>query len=164
MTVTLRPVPAERMPAWVRRSADEYARDLVALGRPAADAQREAEAGMAESFPDGRPRPGHAVLDVLDDAGAPVGYLWIGPATDADPHAHAWWVWDVLVDEGRRGQGLGRATMLLAEEYAAAHGARTLGLSVFGFNEAARGLYESLGYGTTSVKMTKPLGPPDSPG
>ena len=161
MTVTLRPVPPERMPAWVRRSADEYARDLVALGRPAAEAQRVAEAGMAESFPDGRPRPGHAVLDVLDDTGAPVGYLWIGPADGDDPGA--WWVWDVLVDEDRRGEGLGRAAMLLAEDYATAHGARTLGLSVFGFNETARRLYESLGYGTTSVKMAKPLRPAAPP-
>ena len=49
--------------------------------------------------------------------------------------------------------------MLLAEDYATSHGARTLGLSVFGFNEAARRLYESLGYAMTTVKMSKPLGP-----
>ena len=157
MTVTLRPVSPERMPAWIQRSADEYARDLVALGRSGADAQRVADEGMAESFPDGRPRPGHAVLDVLDETGAPVGYLWIGPADGDDPDA--WWVWDVLVDEDRRGEGHGRATMLLAQDYATSHGARTLGLSVFGFNEAARHLYESLGYGTTTVKMSKALGP-----
>ena len=157
MTVSQRPLPPERMPAWIQRSADEYARDLVALGRSAADAQRVAEAGMAESFPDGRPRPGHAVLDVLDETGAPVGYLWIGPADGDDPGA--WWVWDVLVDEDRRGQGHGRAAMLLAEDYARSHGARSLGLSVFGFNVAARRLYESLGYATTTVKMSKPLGP-----
>ena len=54
--------------------------------------------------------------------------------------------------------------MLLAEDYATSHGAHTLGLSVFGFNAAARRLYESLGYGTTTVKMTKRLGPPDPPG
>jgi GNAT superfamily N-acetyltransferase len=157
MTVTLRSVPPERLPAWIRRSADEYARDLVALGRPAADAQRVAEQEMAESFPQGHPRPGHAVLDVLDDAGTPVGYLWIGPADGDDPGA--WWVWDVLVDDEHRGRGLGRATMLLAEGYAVARGAHTLGLSVFGFNVAARRLYESLGYGTTTVKMAKRLGP-----
>jgi ribosomal protein S18 acetylase RimI-like enzyme len=161
MTVTLRPVPPERMPAWIQRSADEYARDLVSLGQPPADAQRVAEAGMAESFPTGRPRPGHAVLDVLDAAGEPVGYLWIGPETDAQAGGDAWWVWDVVIDEQRRGEGLGRAAMLLAEDHAAAHGARTLGLSVFGFNLAARRLYESLGYGTTSVKMSKLLHPAD---
>ena len=161
MTVTLREVPPERMPAWIQRSADEYARDLVSLGRSPADAQRVAEAGMAQSFPDGRPRPGHAVLDVLDPAGEPVGYLWIGPETDAEAGGDAWWVWDVLIDEQRRGEGLGRAVMLLAGDYATAHGARTLGLSVFGFNVAARRLYESLGFDTTKVTMTKRLTPAD---
>jgi hypothetical protein len=48
--------------------------------------------------------------------------------------------------------------MVLGEEYARAQGAHTLGLSVFGFNTGARGLYESLGYETTSVKMRKKLG------
>ena len=160
MPVSLRPVPTERMPAWLQCSADQYPRDLVALGQPAAQAQRVAEEGMRESFPAGRPLPGHAVLDVLDDAGARVGYLWIGPETDAAADGDAWWIWDVLIDERRRGEGLGRAAMLLAEDYATAHGARTLGLSVFGFNLAARRLYESLGYGATSVKMAKRLAPP----
>jgi len=162
MTVSLRPVPPERMPVWIQRSADEYARDLVTLGQPVAQEQRVAEKGMQESFPADRPRPGHAVLDVLDDHSARVGYLWIGPDDSSDPTA--WWVWDVLVDEDCRGQGLGRATMLAAEGYAASHGARTLGLSVFGFNVTARRLYESLGFGTTKVTMTKPLRPADPPG
>ena len=47
--------------------------------------------------------------------------------------------------------------MQLAEDHARAAGARTLGLSVFGFNAAARGLYEAAGYETTSVKMRKRL-------
>ena len=47
--------------------------------------------------------------------------------------------------------------MLLGEEHARSHGARSLGLSVFGFNTGARGLYDSLGYETTSVKMLKKL-------
>ncbi len=157
MTVTLRPVSPARMPSWIRLSAGEYARDLVTLGRSEADARQVADEGMAESFPDGAPRPGHAVLDVLDAAGRPVGYLWIGPADGDDPGA--WWVWDVLVDVEHRGLGHGRAAMLLAEEYARSHGAHSLGLSVFGFNAAARRLYESLGYGTTAVKMAKRLGP-----
>ena len=120
---------------------------------------RPMPAVMAESFPSGRPLEGHAVLDVVGDDGSLVGYLWIGPA--AAGALGEWWVWDVLVDEGRRGQGLGRAAMLLAEEYATSRGAHTLGLSVFGFNAAARRLYESLGYATTSVKMAKDLGRAD---
>lgn len=42
-------------------------------------------------------------------------------------------------------------------EYARSHGEHSLGLSVFGFNTDARGLYDSLGYETTSVKILKNL-------
>jgi ribosomal protein S18 acetylase RimI-like enzyme len=53
--------------------------------------------------------------------------------------------------------GYGRAAMRLAEHHAREAGARTLGLSVFGHNEGARGLYESVGYEPTTVKMRKQL-------
>ncbi|KQN41066.1 N-acetyltransferase [Frigoribacterium sp. Leaf44] len=43
------------------------------------------------------------------------------------------------------------------EQAAARHGAETLGLNVFGYNEVARHLYESLGYETTAVQMKKPV-------
>ncbi len=156
MPVTLRPLPAERMPAWLQRSAREYAADLIVGGHLAADAHRVAVQGMADSFPEGAPSPGHRVFDVIGDAGETVGYLWIGPYSGDGNDA--WWVWDIVIDENERGRGLGRATMVLAERYAKSQGARTLGLSVFGFNAAARHLYESLGYGTTTIKMSKALG------
>ncbi|WP_166848130.1 GNAT family N-acetyltransferase [Isoptericola sp. BMS4] len=47
--------------------------------------------------------------------------------------------------------------MILGEEYARARGARSLGLNVFGFNTAARALYESLGFETAAVTMHKRL-------
>lgn len=47
--------------------------------------------------------------------------------------------------------------MILAEGYARAHGGQALGLNVFGFNNTARRLYESLGYETISIKMRKTL-------
>lgn len=50
--------------------------------------------------------------------------------------------------------------MRFSEDYARSQGAETLGLNVFGFNTTARGLYESLGYETTSVKMRKQLTAP----
>ncbi|MFJ2776828.1 GNAT family N-acetyltransferase [Kitasatospora sp. NPDC087315] len=156
MPATLRHLHADRLPGWLDRSRTAYAEDLVAAGHTPEDAHRQAEEGMARSFPSGAPTPGHAVFDVLDDAGAAVGHLWIGPDTSDD--AGAWWVWDIAIDADHRGRGLGRAAMLLGEEYARAQGARTLGLNVFGFNAGARGLYESLGYETTSVKMRKTLG------
>ncbi|MFE4516264.1 GNAT family N-acetyltransferase [Kitasatospora sp. NPDC056783] len=156
MSTTLRPLDARHFPAWLERSRDEYAKDLVALGQTSEDALRNAGETLARYFPSGAPTPGHVVFDVVDDAGVAVGYLWIGP--DASDDAGAWWVWDIAIDADRRGRGLGRAAMLLGEEYARGQGAQTLGLNVFGFNPGARGLYESLGYETTSVKMRKRLG------
>jgi ribosomal protein S18 acetylase RimI-like enzyme len=110
---------------------------------------------MARSFPDGAQSPGNEVFHVMNEAGAAVGYLWIGQDVSADPGA--WWVWDVVINPDQRGQGFGRAAMLRGEEYARSQGAHSLGLSVFGFNTGARGLYTSLGYETTSVKMLKTL-------
>ncbi len=156
MSTTLRPMDARLLPAWLDRSRAEYAKDLVAAGQTPEEAGRHAADSMARYFPSGAPSPGHAVFDVVDAAGATVGHLWIGPDTSED--AGSWWVWDIAIDADKRGLGLGRGAMLLGEEYARAQGAHTLGLSVFGFNTGARGLYESLGYETTSVKMLKRLG------
>ncbi|MFE0173214.1 GNAT family N-acetyltransferase [Streptomyces sp. NPDC059002] len=155
MPVTLRHLDVQLFPAWLERSRDEYAKDLVTMGQTPEDAHRAASESMARCFPSGAPRPGHAVFDVVDDAGEAVGYLWIGPDTSDDDGA--WWVWDVTIDADKRGRGFGRAAMVLGEEYARTQGAHTLGLNVFGFNTGARGLYESLGYETTTIKMRKAL-------
>ena len=118
MTVTLRPVPPERMPAWIRRSADEYARDLVLAGRSEEEARRVADEGMAESFADGTPATGHAVLDVVDGTGVTVGYLWIGPADGAGPRR--------VVGVGRRGRRGPSRTGPGSGDHAARRGVRDL--------------------------------------
>jgi ribosomal protein S18 acetylase RimI-like enzyme len=148
-------MPAERLPAWLERCTAEYIDELIAAGRTREAAVRHAAANMEPSFPGGSPAPGHAVFDVLDEAGEAVGYLWIG--TDTSDDASAWWVWNIEIDVSKRGRGYGRAAMLLGERYAREQGANTLGLNVFGSNTVARGLYEALGYEATALQMRKPL-------
>lgn len=97
----------------------------------------------------------NAVFDLVHDTDGTVGYLWIGRDRSGD--YASWWVWDMLVEPEYRGKSYGRAAMRLAEDHARAAGARTMGLSVFGHNETARGLYESIGYEATSIKMRKHL-------
>jgi GNAT superfamily N-acetyltransferase len=147
---------AERFPAWLERSQAEYERDLVATGKSSEAARRHAADSMVGVFSSGAPTAhNNAVFDIVDELGRFVGYLWVGLDTSGDDAS--WWVWDVLVDDEYRGHGIGRQAMQLAEEYAHSQGAKTLGLNVFGFNDAARGLYDSLGYKTVSVKMRKTL-------
>ncbi|QTE29572.1 GNAT family N-acetyltransferase [Pengzhenrongella sicca] len=160
MAVTLHPLDADRLAGWLLRIRDEYAADLVTAGQPRAQALQAADESNARWFPAGAPTAGHVVFDVVDDAGERAGYLWIGP--DASNDRAAWWVWDISIDPGRRGQGLGRATLLRGLAYARDQGARSIGLRVFEFNAAARGLYESLGFeptstGSGSIRMRKDL-------
>lgn len=155
MTLSLAPVEAPRFPAWRARCHREYAADLIRAGEQPQAADRQADDALDRAFPGGVPTANHAVFDLLDDAEGVVGYLWIGPDRSGDDAS--WWVWDVVVDAEYRGRGFGRKAMRLAEEHARAAGARTFGLSVFGHNTAARRLYESVGYETTSVKMRKSL-------
>ncbi|WP_110238990.1 GNAT family N-acetyltransferase [Nocardioides gilvus] len=155
MPITLVPITAQRFPSWWERSQAEYKADLIAVGETPRAAEEHASDAFHRAFPAGTPTPDNAVFDLVDDTDDIVGYLWIGRDNSGD--GTSWWVWDVVVEPERRGQGHGRAAMQLAEGHARAQGARTLGLSVFGFNAVARAMYESAGYETTSVKMRKQL-------
>ena len=93
-------------------------------------------------------------MRVLDQGGSDVGVLWIGPHPTRDGAA---FVYDVEIDAAWRGQGLGRAAMQAAEALATREGIPAIGLSVFGFNDGARRLYESLGYQVVATQMLKEL-------
>jgi len=154
VTLELSPLDPDAFPAWCVRSAREYAGDLIRQGISPQVAAESVASTMADAFPQGRPTEDNAVFDLRSGADV-VGYLWVGRDQSEDPTA--WWVWDIVVEPEHRGRGYGRAAMLLAEDYARSRGAATLGLNVFGFNAPARGLYESLGYEATSIKMRKAL-------
>ncbi len=158
MGVTLEPMPATRYEWWTQHATNEYTADLVRLGSDPTEARLIAARDVETYFPHGSPLPGHHLVEIRDDVEGSVGDLWIGPA--ATGSTEQWWLWDVFVDVGQRGKGYARAALLLGEELAAAHGATSLGLSVFGFNTAAKALYASLGYATTSIKMLKQLQSP----
>jgi ribosomal protein S18 acetylase RimI-like enzyme len=142
------------MTAFLTRSRNDYIAERVAAGDDVSTATRAADETIAASFPDGKAAARHLVFRLEDD-GHPIGSLWIGPAHADDPNA--WWVWDIAIDEGSRGQGYGKAAMLLAEHEARTRGATVIGLNVFGTNTIARHLYESLGYTTVAIRMSKAL-------
>jgi ribosomal protein S18 acetylase RimI-like enzyme len=158
--MTFEEFAAADLASWLERTRSEYIAERIAAGDTWAEAAANADASLESTFPGGAPGPGQMTGWVCWD-GVRVGQLWIGPHAD-DPQR--WWVWNVAIDEARRGQGLGRRTMGLAERLAAANGATTIGLNVFAHNAVARGLYRSLGYEETSVQMRKSLLVPPDPG
>lgn len=154
MTVSLRTAEPADVAEYLSDAREHYLSELLRAGVDRQSATKNADDSFSRSFPDGQPAPGHLLFRVERDGG-PVGFLWIGP-NPPSPEDH-WWVWDVIIDEAHRGQGIGRETMLLAEAEARARGVSQLGLNVFGFNAVAIDLYRSLGYEVTAMQMRKAL-------
>jgi ribosomal protein S18 acetylase RimI-like enzyme len=151
--MTFAPFDEPDLARWLVDTRADYIEARTNAGDSIEEAETNADRTLSELLPGGSPAPGQLIGRLVSHNG-PVGILWIGPA-GRDPER--WWVWDVAIDDDHRGQGLGRAAMLLAERLARAQGARTIGLNVFAGNAVARSLYGSLGYEETAVQMRKGL-------
>lgn len=109
-TATVRPMTAGEFENWTVNEVESYAVDIAeASGIDLAEARRQSAEQTAGLLPEGLATPGVHLLRVLDPAGVPAGMLWIG----AHPRRpEAGWIYDIVIDEERRGEGLGRAAML----------------------------------------------------
>ena len=67
----------------------------------------------------------------------------------------------IVVDEGARGAGAGRALIEAVERFARESGAADIRLAVADFNERAISLYERLGYKIRAHNMGKLIGESD---
>ena len=153
MTVRLRPLRDDELPAYRVSAERGYAESIERHGGLPADLAREKARRDFESlWPDGRPASGN-ILYAVEEGDLRVGILWL--AERDNQGRKVIWVYDVEIDERCRGRGLGRAAMLLAEQEAQARGLGRVELNVFGGNEVARNLYRSLGYQESAVWMGK---------
>ena len=152
--IELRPLTDEEFAVFRERAVPEYAGELV---RARDLDQRTALRSAEESFPPSLGAVGEAgqgLFRAVHD-GVDVGWLWLGPPPSGGSGLY---VFDVEVDEEHRGEGLGRAIMLAAEQVVRQSGHDRLGLNVFGWNHRAESLYRSLGYEVMSTQMSKRLG------
>ena len=153
--VELRPMSAGDYAVYRERSVQTYADELARSRdlRPHV-ALRQSEETFARTLPEILAhQPTWICRAFLGDE--PVGWLWLGPP----PHGGVGvFVYDIGVDEARRGEGLGRAIMLAAEDLVREDGYDRIGLNVFGWNRRAESLYRSLGYEVMSMQMRKLLG------
>jgi ribosomal protein S18 acetylase RimI-like enzyme len=92
----------------------------------------------------------------------PAGLLHLSSSTDYYQQTHAH-IADLIVDAAAEGQGVGRALLSYAEEWALDHGFATLALSVFAQNTHARSVYQKAGFGEDMLTCIKPLPPRATP-
>lgn len=151
--IQLRTLDHEEFAAFREREIPGYAEEVArARGLEQRDALRIAE----ESFPPSLAavtENGQWMFRAVHD-GLDVGWLWLGPPPFGGSGLY---VFDIEVDEEHRGEGLGRAIMLAAEQVVRESGYDHLGLNVFGWNHRAESLYRSLGYEVMSTQMRKKL-------
>jgi ribosomal protein S18 acetylase RimI-like enzyme len=98
---------------------------------------------------------------VAEADGAVVGFVTVwaryrSAEFDDDPGEQGF-VSDLVVSEGYRRRGIGRALLRAAEARARESGARTLRLSVKAGNAGARSLYASEGFETSEIHLEKKL-------
>lgn len=148
MPVGLRPLTDEEISKYIERQVEQYLEERVRSGERPDSARRIASEQSRALFQEGVLANGQLLFRVLDDGGTAVGMLWIGPQQPADQPA-AFRDWGVRIEDAHRCMGYGTAAMELAEAEALSRGASELGLNVFGHNQVARHLYESMGYTAT---------------
>ena len=157
--VTLRPMTAERFAAWLENSIGTFAEDLTkATGQSLRDTSARARQQYAEWLPGGVETDNAWLMTIVAGNGTEVGTFWLGHHPQRPDVAFGY---DIEIHPEHRGRGLGRAAMLAAEQLAREVGYTEIALNVFGFNEPARRLYDSLGYRVVSTQMSKPLGTDD---
>lgn len=154
-TVHLEAMSQDEYDGMMGRLLPSYAQNHVEAGTWTADeALDRARAQTDELLPDGINTADALLRTARNEDGDIVGRVWIGLGRVQRTAA---WIYEIEIDEQHRGGGFGRALLAAAEAEAAAHGATSIGLNVFGPNQVARDLYTSAGYEITSMLMRKPL-------
>lgn len=150
-----RPMSGSEFETWLPHTKAGYARSLTLRGFSEEAAWAKTEADHAAALAGGAATPG-TYLGVLTRGGAVVGTLWLA-LRHPHPGQSGAYVFDVEVAQEHRGQGLGRALLLLAEREALAAGTGRIGLNVFTDNTPALRLYVSLGYEPVTYHLCKQL-------
>jgi ribosomal protein S18 acetylase RimI-like enzyme len=151
--VSLHPMSDDEFAEFVVWAVRDYAAQNTATGRWAPeDALRFAKGEYLLALPNGLQTQDSYLYTVRDArSGERVGSLMLTLRLRGGQRET--FVYNIVVDEAKRGLGYGRAMMMESLRWAREQGSTTVGLHVFGHNTVARELYASLGFRETSVSM-----------
>lgn len=156
MPVRLRPVADDEVASLVASIRDGYALSMVNdAGMGEEEARTKAERDFAVLVREGRPVAGQQLFIIEEtETSERVGRVWLG---ERFPGERIGFLYDIEIEGRFRGRGLGREAMLLVEQEARRRGFVEIRLNVFGGNETARSLYQSLRYVEFAIGMRKRL-------
>lgn len=141
---------------WYDRCLKDYAEGkMKANGLTKQEAHELALSSLQRLLPNKYESPDQYFRVLKNTEGQLVGFYWFA-VIGANDNRKAF-IYDIIVEENFRGQGLGREAMLMIEAHVRSLGLKQVGLHVFSYNKTAVKLYETLGYETTDLVMEKSL-------
>ncbi len=143
---------------WLTDQIVAYAQDKIEAGAwSPVEALERSKHTYYQLLPDGPNSEDQYIYSIYDELpGRKVGVIWFA---NVDLHwRRVAYLYDFLVYEQYRQQGYGMQALAAVEVKVRELGLDTIDLHVFGFNTAARALYEKMGYKVTDVNMRKHLG------
>jgi ribosomal protein S18 acetylase RimI-like enzyme len=102
-----------------------------------------------------QPEPGSVIFVAEDDEGRQAGFIHLQTQIDYFNGEKHGYISDLAVDKVFEGQGVGRALMNKAEEWARQQGYGLLTLYVFAGNKRAQLFYEKNGFQQEVIKYAK---------
>ena len=155
--VKLAPMTPKEFEVFLERDIPEYARERVRAGYwSETEALSRSRKEHRALLPDGLKSRYHHIYEIQDsESGDVVGVLWF--KTDLDSSRGSGFIFDLEIHESFRHKGYARQAMLELENVARGMGLKQLALHVFAHNQAARTLYETLGYRVASLNLLKDL-------
>ena len=149
------PMTKDEFEVYLEKAIPEYADENVRAGywseEEALERSRKSYEGL---LPQGVQTENNYLYGIqLEESGEKIGMVWMKHEA---PRTHGF-IFDISIDEAKRGKGYGKKAMLTLEEFAKKMGLETIGLHVFAYNAAAMKLYKGLGYKVTSQNMIKRL-------
>jgi GNAT superfamily N-acetyltransferase len=103
-------------------------------------------------------QPANSYLFVAEDAGGTrVGFIHLQRTADFFTGRSNCHVSDLAVVPEHEGNGVGKALLAHAEDWAREHHCHMVTLAVFPGNARARGLYEASGYAEDLLRLAKPV-------
>ncbi|MDJ0520770.1 MAG: GNAT family N-acetyltransferase [Planctomycetota bacterium] len=163
--VSFRPLTATEYDVYIDATTTMYAGEIaIAAELTGEEALALARKQIGGILTEGLATPGHDFLRVVDAEGEDAGTLWLGPRKEDPLPEPTLYIYDIVVDPDRRGQGLGTAVLAWVEEEARRRDLLGISLSVVAHNEGAIRLYTRLGYeplqqGKGGMSMCKRLRP-----
>ena len=143
--------------AYLGHAIEEYAQSHLKAGDCDADeALVLAKADYEDLLPNGLATEGQHLFTIqADGEGEPVGMLWF--ASRERRGKNSAYIYDFRVRPELRGKGFGTAALKVLERMLGEMKIRRVALNVFGWNTAARALYERQGFTVAAIGMTKNL-------